>query len=310
LIVFIDVLKKTGLRKSGFAEKILLSFAVRLFDVLPHRAALTLGALLGALLRVFARRKVDRAEARCVAALGVGVTPARAIVRASFVNMGKSAAEFARFGRLAPRLKSLFSIEGKERLDEVLARGKGAIFMAAHFDNWELAGARMAAEGYSVMPIYTPQRNGSGLNDLISARRAAMGMKMIPSEGFGLRELLRALRGGSIVIFMQDLDARKEGVVVPFLGLPASTATGLVKMHRKFGTPVVAVFPTRNPDGVHHTVHIGKVVSDLLDEDGSPFGTNMEKSLKMCNNILGEWVKSYPEQWMWLLDKWEFTRPF
>jgi KDO2-lipid IV(A) lauroyltransferase len=224
--------------------------------------------------------------------------------------MGKSVVEFVRFKRLAPRLKSLFSIEGKERLDEVLARGKGAILMAGHFGNWEMAGARLAAEGYSLMPVYTPQRNKGGLNDLISARRAEMAMEMIPSEGFGLREILRALRGGGIVIFMQDLDARKEGVIVPFLGLPASSATGLVKMHRKFGTPVVAVLPTRNPDGVHHTLHIERVVSDLPDEDGSPFGTNMEKSLKMCNNILGEWVKSYPEQWMWLLDKWGFALPF
>jgi KDO2-lipid IV(A) lauroyltransferase len=286
-----------------------LSFAVRLVGVLPHRAALKLGAFLGALLWVFSKRKVDRAEARCVAALGVGVTPARAIVRASYVNMGKSVVEFARFKKLAPRLKSLFAIEGKERLDEVLARGKGAIIMAAHFDNWEMAGARLAAEGYSLMPIYTPQRNKGGVNDLIAARRAAMKMEMIPSEGFGLREVLRALRRGGVVIVMQDLDARKEGVVVPFLGLPASAATGLVKMHRKFGTPVVAIFPTRDPDGVHHTVHIERVVSDMLDEDGNPFGANMEKSLKMCNNILGEWVMNYPEQWMWLLDKWESVRP-
>ena len=265
---------------------------------------------MGVCLWIFSKRKVDRAETRCVSALGVGITLARKIVRASYINMGMSVVEFARFKRLAPRLDSLFSIEGKERLDEVLARGKGAIVMAAHFDNWELAGARLAAEGYSIMPIYTPQRNKGGLNDLISAQRAAMKMEMIPSEGFGLREVLRALRGGGVVIFMQDLDARKEGVVVPFLGLPASAATGLVKMHRKFGTPVVAIFPTRDLDGVHPTVHIEKIVSDLLDEDGNPFGSNMEKSLKVCNNILGEWVKNYPEQWMWLLDKWEFVRPF
>jgi KDO2-lipid IV(A) lauroyltransferase len=291
-------------------EKIVLSFALRLFDVLPHRAALKLGAFLGALLWIFSRRKVDRAEARCVLALGVGITLARAIVKASYVNMGKSAAEFARFRRLAPRLKFFFSIEGKECLDEVLSRGKGAIVMTAHLDNWEAAGARLAAEGYSIMPVYTPQRNTGGLNDLISARRSAMGMEMIPSEGFGLRGLLRALRGGGVVVFMQDLDARKEGVVVPFMGMPASAATGLVKMHRKFGTPVIAAFSTRNPDGVHHTIHIGKVVSDLPDEDGCPFGKNMEKSLKVCNNILSEWVRNYPEQWMWLFDKWEFARPF
>lgn len=294
---------------SSFALFLAVSSAVRLVGVLPHRAALKFGAFLGVLVWAFSKRKVDRAEARCVSALGMGVTTARAIVRASYVNMVKSVVEFARFERLAPRLKDLFLIEGKERLDEVLARGKGAIIMTAHFGNWEIAGARLAAEGYSLTPVYTPQRNKGGLNDLISARRAAMKMKMVPSEGFGLREMLRELRGGGIVIFMQDLDARKEGVILPFLGLPASTAAGLVKMHQKFGAPVVAIFPTRNPDGVHHTIHIEKVVSDQPDEDGNPFGTNMEKSLKMCNNVLEEWVTRCPEQWMWLFDKWESTRP-
>jgi KDO2-lipid IV(A) lauroyltransferase len=295
-----------GNKLSSFA----LVSAVRLVNILPHRAALKFGAFLGTLAWIFSKRKVDRAEARCVSALGMGITLARAAVRASFVNMGKSVAEFACFRRLAPQLEFLFSIEGKERLDEVLARGKGAIVMSAHFDNWEMAGARLTAEGYSIMPVYTPQRNEGGLNDLISEQRAAMKMEMIPSEGFGLREVVRALRGGGIVIFMQDLDARKEGVVVPFLGLPASAATGLVKMHRKFGTPVIAIFSTRNPDGVHHTIRIEKVVSDQLDEDGNPFGTNMEKSLKMCNNVLEEWVTNYSTQWTWLLDKWESVQPF
>jgi KDO2-lipid IV(A) lauroyltransferase len=289
--------------------KSFLSFAVRFVGVLPHRAALKLGAFLGALLWAFSKRKVDRAEARCVSALGVGVTLARAIVRSSYVNMGKSVVEFARFERLAPQMESLFSIEGKERLDEVLARGKGAIVMTAHIGNWEIAGARLTAEGYPLMPIYTPQRNKGGVNDMISARRAAMKMAMIPSEGPGMRDILRALREGGVVIFMQDLDARKEGVVIPFLGLPASAATGLVKMHRKFGAPVVAIFAARDPDGVHHTVRVEKVISDFPDEDGNPFGTNMEKSLKMCNNVLGEWVTRYPEQWAWLLDKWESVQP-
>jgi KDO2-lipid IV(A) lauroyltransferase len=130
-------------------------------------------------------------------------------------------------------------------------------------------------------------------------------MDMIPSKGFGLRSAFCALHRGGILTFLQDLDARKEGVRVPFLGLPASSAKGLVKMHQKFGAPVVAAVTVRNPDGVHHTIRVEKILSDLFDEDGNPFGVNMEKSLKMCNNILGQWVMNYPDQWLWLVDKWE-----
>ena len=285
-----------------------MTFLIRLLNALPHRAALGLGAFLGKLLWVLSKRKVDRAEARCVSALGVGVTVARKIVRSSYVNMGRSAIEFVRIPRLRSRLSSLAAIEGKERLDEAIARGKGVIIMTAHMGNWELGGARLVAEGYAIAPIYTPQRNVGGANDIVSfLRGSAAGMEMIPSEGFGMREIFHALRKGKILVFLQDLDARKEGVIVPFLGLPSSTAVGIVKMHRRFGAPVIPMLALRNPDGITHRICVHEVLSDLLDEDGNLFGLNMEKSLKMCNNILTDWVTRYPEQWMWLLDRWEST---
>ena len=243
-----------------------------------------------------------------MSALGVGVTVARKIVRSSYVNGGKSVVEFARMKRLAPQLTSLITIEGKERLDEAVARGKGVLIMTAHMGNWELCGARMVAEGYALAPVYTPQRNVGGVNDLVSVLRgSAAGMDMIPSEGWGMREIFRAVRNGKLLVLLQDLDARKNGVIVPFLGLPSSTATGIVKMHRSFGAPVVPIVCVRNPDGVTHTIRVHGILSDLPDKDGNPFGENMEKSLEMCNNILTDWVIAHPEQWIWLLDKWAST---
>ena len=288
--------------------KRLLPFVVCFFNILPHRVALGLGSFLGTALWFFSKRKVDRAEARCVSALGVGVTHARRVVKRSYANMGKCVAEFALLNRLLPRLESLVAIEGKQHLDEALKRGKGALVMTAHIDNWELGGARMVAEGYVIAPFYTPQRNKGGVNDWIVSRRTeTAGMRIIPSKGFALREAFRALRDGSVLTFLQDLDAREDGVCVPFLGLPASCATGLVKMHRKFGSPVVPIVVVREPDGVHHKVVVQEILSDMADEDGNPFGVNMEKSLKMCNNVLGSWIANHPEQWMWLLDKWRYA---
>ncbi|MDR2136650.1 MAG: lipid A biosynthesis acyltransferase, partial [Synergistaceae bacterium] len=281
------------------------------FNVLPHAAALSLGSFLGTLLWIFSKRKVDRAEARCVSALGVGVTAARKTVRRSYANMGRSAVEFARLPKLRPRLTSLVSVEGRENLDEALERGKGVLIMTAHMGNWEMGGARLVMEGYAITPLYTPQRNTGGAENLIARLRAdGAKMKMVPSEGFALREAFRALRRGDALTILQDLDARKEGIVVPFLGVPASSATGIVKMHRRFGSPVVPVVALRDPDGVHHRVCIQNILSDLFDEEGNPFGVNMEKSLKMCNNILSGWIEEHPEQWMWLLDKWASVVPF
>jgi len=285
-----------------------VALLVGLVRRLPQGLALALGSLLGRLLWAFSWRKVDRGEVRCVSALGVGVTVARGIVRRSFINLGRSAVEFVRMDRMMPGLRETVTVEGRENLDRALARGRGALLMAAHIGNWELAGARLVLEGYPVVPLYTPQRNRGGLNDLIQRQRTVVaGMKMVPSEGAGLREAFRTLRQGGIVGFLQDLDARSEGVPVPFLGLPASAADGIVKLHRRFGSPVVPVLYFRRPDGVSHTVVIQDILSDTPDADGNPFGVDMEKSLQMCHNVLEGWVRAYPDQWLWLLDRWEST---
>ncbi|GHS99800.1 lipid A biosynthesis acyltransferase [Synergistales bacterium] len=285
----------------------LLTFLSFVFGVLPHRVALSLGAALGLVLWAFSKKRVDHAESRCVAALGLGVTRARAVVRASYMNMGRSGVEFARLNKMRP-LSSFVSIIGKERLDEALSRGHGVIVMSAHFGNWELAGAALVAAGYALSPIYTKQRNKGGVNDWIEQRRLDdTGMTTISSEGAAMREIFRSLRGRKILVFLQDLDARREGKILPFLGLPASCATGIIRLYKKFASPVLPVVCLRHPDGIHHTVCVNKILSDFSDEDGNSFGINMEKSLKMCNNVLGSWIIDNPGQWMWILDKWGFA---
>lgn len=298
-------------KKTARGERYLLHSLINIVRALPDGAAVKFGAFLGFLLWVFAKRKVDRGEARCVSALGVGVTVARKIVRTSYVNLGRSAAEFIRLKKLLPCLKDLISIEGIAHLDDAISRKRGVLLCTAHMGNWELCGARLALEGYPLAPLYTPQRNRNGLEDLIRQQRTeAAGLDIIPSEGMALRKAFRALKKGNILTFLQDLDARKEGIVVPFLGLPASTATGIVKMYNKFGAPVLPAIAIRNQDGKTHRIIIGKILSDLTDKEGAPFGSNMANSLEMCNNILGDWIRTYPEQWMWLLDRWEFVSRF
>ncbi|GHV43278.1 hypothetical protein FACS1894187_25610 [Synergistales bacterium] len=122
-----------------------------------------------------------------------------------------------------------------------------------------------------------------------------------------MRKIFRSLAEKKILVFLQDLDARREGKIVPFLGMPASCATGIIKLYRKFSSPVIPIVCLRHPDGIHHTVCVNKILSDFSDEDGNSFGINMEKSLKMCNNVLGSWITDNPEQWMWILDKWGFA---
>ena len=277
----------------------IVNIFVKFIRILPHSLALALGRTLGRVLRLVLWRKVDRAESRCVKALGVGVTIAREIIRGSFMNLGMSAVEFLRFPIMKAHVDEYmdFPAESQAVLREALARGKGVILMTSHMSNWELAAMRVIHAGFELHAVYTPQRNDGGIETIISdIRTNVTGMHIIDNHK-GLREIFKVLKAGGIVVIMQDLDARKDGVMTNFLGLPASTHDGVVKLWRKFGCAVIPSHYTRDKDNpAHHTLVLREILSDRKDF-----------SLEMCDEVIGEWIRERPELWLWLMDRWEYT---
>ena len=289
----------------------MINFLIALIRFLPHGAALAFGRLVGRLARLLLWKKTDKCEARCVKSLGVGVTLARDIVKKSFINMGMSVVEFIRFPCMKDRVKdfAIFDEASKKILTEAISRGRGVILMVAHMDNWELAAMRVISEGFPLHVVYTPQRNQGGANDIITKiRTETEGMLLIGNKGAGLREIFRALRSGGVVVIMQDLDARRDGIIMNFLGLPASTHDGVVKLYQKFKCPIIPVHYLRDPrDFSRHSVTFTEILSDRTDKNGRPFGEDLEASLELCNEVIESWIRQDPEQWMWMMDRWEFT---
>lgn len=287
-----------------------LKIFIWLIRLMPHRFALSFGRFAGKLLRIVLRRKTDRCEARCVLSLGVGVTVAREIIKESFMNLGMSAIEFIRIPKIKSRINEFVSFppESVAVFREAVSRGKGVIIMSAHMGNWELSAVRIALEGFRYAPIYTSQRNQGGVNDIImNIRELTPEMTFINSNNL-MRDIFRILKSGGIIAILQDLDARKNGVITNFLGLPASTHDGIVKLYRKFKSPVVPLHFIRDKNNpAHHFIIVPEILSDRKDKNGLPFGEDLQGSLDICNETIEDWIKERPGQWMWLMDRWEYT---
>ena len=272
---------------------------------LPHNAALSLGRFAGRAARLILWKKTDRCEARCVKALGVGITEAREIIKKSFINMGMSLVEFVRSPLIKPNVKDFaaFDDSSKKILNEAISRGRGVILMTSHMDNWELASMRVTSDGFPLHVIYTPQSNKDGDNFINKIRTESEGMILIPAEGPGMRDIFRTLRAGGILVIMQDLDARSDGIIVNFLGLPASTHDGAVKLYQKFKCPIIPVRYVRDKKNpAHHTIILKEILSDRPG-----FGDDLRTSLEICNSVIEEWIKETPEQWFWIIDRWAYT---
>ncbi|HOG14810.1 MAG TPA: lysophospholipid acyltransferase family protein, partial [Synergistales bacterium] len=248
----------------------------------PHGLAVRLGGWVGVLVWFFSRARVDRAEARCVRVLQVGVTTARAIVKESYRNLGMGLAEVLRLPSLCPGLMDYVQVHGEENLKEALTKGKGVVALTAHFGNWEFAAAALAMKGYPMNAIGAEQRDPR-ITDLVVSLRSSCGVKTM-SRGFDLKSAVRCLKKGEILGVLLDQDFGDDGIVVPFMGVPASTPFGPVKMADRIGSAVVPLFIVRRPDGVRHDLYIEPALGEA---GGAPFGEKVEASLELCNDTLG-----------------------
>ena len=279
-----------------------LRFFQKIVLLLPHSWGVALGGWVGLLLWTVDRSHVDAAESRCVKVLGVGVSLARGIVRRSYRNLGRGAAEFLRFPVMKGAFGKYVHVHGETHLQKILEEGKGVVLLTAHFGNWELSAARLAEMGYPINAIGASQRHHV-ITELIASLRESAGVRLL-GKGFDLRRSVECLKAGEFLGVLLDQDPRDQGVVVPFLGVPASTPPGPVKMVYKRNARMVPLFIVRRQGGSHHDLYI---LPPLEGKEGKPFGEDLEESLRQCNDVLSSWIERYPDHWMWLYHRWAST---
>lgn len=273
-----------------------------LCGALPHETAVKLGGRLGTLVEHRSEKRVLKTRARVQRVLGVQEDRAEEIVSRAYTHFGRSLVEFLRLPKMASRLDELITLEGEDNLRQALDRGRGVIFLSAHIGCWEYGAALLARHGFPMNAIGAEQRDPR-ITAEIARLRACGGVKTV-GKGLDLRAAIDCLKKKEILAILLDQDAREAGIVSPFLGLPASTPSGPIRLARKFGSPIAPVHIVRNPDGITMTMTIEPAFEGL---DGGPFGQDLQQAIDACNEAISRWIRETPEQWMWMYPRWATT---
>ena len=119
----------------------ILKFFAAFVRAIPKGAALFIGQRIGdfAYLSVKNRRKAYR---NLRLAFGGKKKPEeiRSILKQFYRSYGMNIIELAWLPRIAREgIQDYVTIDGREKLDEAIRRGKGVIFLSMHSGNWELA---------------------------------------------------------------------------------------------------------------------------------------------------------------------------
>ena len=271
------------------------------FAWLPARLGLWVGARLGDLAwTALPRRRTVALENLARAFPGRSATELARIGRASFRHLGMNFVESCVFFFRPPaRLLSRVSVDGLPNVEAAHAMGRGILLLGAHFGNWELLAASHALTRFPLSVVVRPL--DSPLDDGILERfRTRSGVELITKRR-ALTDIVDALRRGRMVGILLDQNAsRREGVFVPFFGIPASTSKGMALIALRTGAPVLPVFIRRRPDG-RHVIDAGAPVPVPPDGDVVAFTRAFNEAIEAA-------IRQAPEQWFWLHRRWK-TRP-
>jgi KDO2-lipid IV(A) lauroyltransferase len=225
------------------------------------------------------------------------------IARACYRGFATTTLEFARLPAMSPaeRLEPC-TVVHRDHLEAVAGAGRGAILLTGHFGNWEWFASLLPALGHGVQVVVGEQRNAR-VGKRIDAMRRAIGVGVL-SATHDLRGILQALSRGEFVAIVADQDAGSDGIFVDFLGRPASTAVGPVRMARRFQVPILMGFAVRL-EGAGFRMEF--VEPFHVPEEGEE-AEILRLFTQRWSGILERYVRAHPEQWFWMHRRWK-TRP-
>ena len=279
-----------------FFEYILIIIFFRLFKLLGYKIASEFGCLLGKTFGPFFRsKKIIKSN---LIKFDDTLKPEKIskISKEMWGNYGRILSEYPyipnfRNGDLDKYIK----IENKEKLEEI-KKGKPAVFISAHFNNFELMAMAIEKAGVNLSAIYRPLNNKM-VNSIMEPLRKKYICKNQIKKGInGVRESLKFFKqGGSIAIM---IDQRvSEGEKINFFDYPAYTTTIPAQFVKKFNCVIQPVHIERY-DKINFKISFDEQIILKENSDSATI------SLKL-NQWLEKKIRKNPSQWIWTHDRWK-----
>jgi KDO2-lipid IV(A) lauroyltransferase len=276
-----------------------------LIKLLPRKACLTLGSMLGRMVYCFDKKHREIALKNLHIAFGeeMPASEKKRLAQCSFEHFGKALFDTLKFSSLTEEKKeALLSIDGEEHVRNALDKGKGALILTAHYGNWELGIIPISKLGE--FHVIARALDIDRFENELLAIRKGFGANVIYKQQ-ATRHTLRALKENRIVAILIDQNVlHDEAVFVDFFGKLAGTTPGPAIFHLRSGAPIIPAFcvPTSS-GGYHIQLHMGLEFPSTGDHR-----VDVQLITQTCTKIIEDQIRDKPEFWLWFHDRWR-TQP-
>ena len=285
-----------------------------LLGLLPRGAAVRIGESIGRIayrlaggLRKVAHRNLE------IAFPAKSVEERQAIAVASFVNLGRMLGELTQFPKASPAMlrdSIVFEFdvgEGplRESIEAERAKGRGILLVGPHLGNWEMGVFAYSALQDKLTYLARPLDNPL-IEEFTVRLRTRFGNLPIDKNN-SVAKAMSILRAGGILGVLPDVNVLpRDGVFVPFFGVPACTTSGVAMMAMRTNAMILPMCCVWNEETQKYHVTYGSVV------ESPNSGDRHRDVLEMTAEYTAEmekFIRAYPGQWLWIHKRWKTRAP-
>ena len=269
----------------------------RFLSHFPLRVLHVLGAVIGWLVYGLSARFRKRwNENRAQAGLSASQ------VRGGIAHNGRMMLELPRLwlGKPVPAFW-----QGIEHVEQAYAQQRGVVFLTPHLGCFEIT-AQMIAKSFheqhgDLTVMYRPP-NQRWMTEMMTYVRNRPGLRAVPTNLTGVRQMVRELRQGRAVGILPDhVPPEGQGLWAPFFGRPAYTMTLAAKLVHQTGAAVVFVWGERLPAARGYRMHCVPMQE--------PLSADLQTAVTQINQAMETLILSAPDQYMWSYARYRNPQP-
>jgi KDO2-lipid IV(A) lauroyltransferase len=178
---------------------------------------------------------------------------------------------------------------------------RGLLIAGLHMSNFDLCLQWMCQSGLKGMALTLPEPQGA--RRLEFERRRQLGMNVVPASVSGMRNAVKYLQQGGLVVTGIDRPIAEPRARPFFFGRPSALPLHHIYLALKARVPLRVMVANLQADGKYHVLS-----SDLIEMDPHP-----DRDLEALQNgekvlrIAEQFIRQAPEQWSVPLPVWPDT---
>jgi phosphatidylinositol dimannoside acyltransferase len=175
---------------------------------------------------------------------------------------------------------------------------RGLVIAGLHLSNSDLVLQCLCQDGWKPLVLTIPNPQGGRLMEYETRRRT--GMNILPASVGALRQALKYLQRGGMVLTGIDRPIDKPPVCPRFFGRPAALPLHHIFLASKAGVPVIVTATYLQPDGRYHVFASEPIEMDSFPNAEEGTLRNAEKVLAVAEDF----IQRSPRQWSVPLAVW------